>query len=112
MTDLPNCPKCNSAFTYEDGSQFICPECAHEWRKDEPGATAEATKVVRDAVGNELKDGDTVTVIKDLKVKGSSTTLKVGTKISRIRLVAGDHQVDCKVDGRGILLKAEFLRKA
>ena len=112
MDTLPNCPKCNSAFTYEDGLNFICPECAHEWPKDESGAAPEAVKVVRDAVGNELKDGDTVTVIKDLKVKGSSSVVKVGTKVRNIRLVEGDHDIECKIDGIGAMsLKSEFVKK-
>ncbi len=112
MDTLPNCPKCNSAFTYEDGLNFICPECAHEWPKDESGAALEAVKVVRDAVGNELKDGDTVTVIKDLKVKGSSSVVKVGTKVRNIRLVDGDHDIDCRIEGIGSMgLKSEFVKK-
>ncbi|MBK9657650.1 MAG: alkylphosphonate utilization protein [Rhodanobacteraceae bacterium] len=112
MDTLPNCPKCNSAFTYEDGLNFICPECAHEWPKDESGAAPEAVKVVRDAVGNELKDGDTVTVIKDLKVKGSSSVVKVGTKVRNIRLVDGDHDIDCRIEGIGSMgLKSEFVKK-
>ena len=112
MDTLPNCPKCNSAFTYEDGPQFICPECAHEWPKDETGGVAEAAKVVRDAVGNELKDGDSVTVIKDLKVKGSSSVVKVGTKVRNIRLVDGDHDIDCRIEGIGSMgLKSEFVKK-
>lgn len=112
MNTLPNCPKCNSAFTYEDGPMLICPECAHEWSPDEPAATAETAKVVRDAVGNELKDGDTVTVINDLKVKGSSSVVKVGTKVRNIRLVDGDHDIDCRIEGIGPMgLKSEFVKK-
>jgi protein PhnA len=112
MPTLPNCPKCNSAFTYEDGSQLICPECAHEWSRDEPAAAVESARVVRDAVGNELKDGDTVTVIKDLKVKGSSSVVKVGTKVRNIRLVDGDHDIDCRIEGIGSMgLKSEFVKK-
>jgi protein PhnA len=112
MPTLPNCPKCNSAFTYEDGSQFICPECAHEWPREEAAAAAEVARVVRDAVGNELKDGDTVTVIKDLKVKGSSSVVKVGTKVRNIRLVDGDHDIDCRIEGIGSMgLKSEFVKK-
>ena len=108
MNELPNCPACNSAYTYEDGNLLVCPECAHEWT---PGA--EAPKKVRDANGNELRDGDSVTVIKDLKVKGSSSTLKIGTKVKNIRLVDGDHDIDCKIDGFGAMkLKSEFVRKA
>ena len=113
MSQLPNCPQCNSAFTYEDGPLYICPECAHEWSKDAPAAEAEESKVWRDANGNELKDGDSVTVIKDLKIKGSSSVVKVGTKVRNIRLVDGDHDIDCKIDGIGAMqLKSEFVKKA
>lgn len=109
---LPRCPKCNSEYTYEDGEMFVCPECAHEWPKV-AAAAAEEVKVVRDAVGNVLQDGDTVTVIKDLKVKGSSLVVKVGTKVKNIRLVDGDHDIDCKIDGVGAMgLKSEFVKKA
>lgn len=112
MTGFPACPKCKSAYTYEDGSLFICPECAHEWPK-EAVAVAEEKRVVRDAHGNELADGDSVTVIKDLKVKGSSLVVKVGTKVRSIRLVDGDHDIDCKIDGIGAMgLKSEFVKKA
>jgi len=113
MSNLPKCPKCNSEFTYEDGNLFICPECAHEWNKNAAAENADAKKVVRDAYGNELKDGDSVTVIKDLKVKGSSSVVKVGTKVKSIRLVDGDHDIDCKIDGIGAMaLKSEFVKKA
>ncbi len=109
---LPACPKCHSEFTYEDGAMLVCPECAHEWSKDAVANTEEAGKVFRDANGNELKDGDTVTVIKDLKVKGSSLVVKVGTKVKNIRLVDGDHDIDCKIDGIGPMkLKSEFVKK-
>jgi len=111
MTDLPPCPKCNSPYSYEDGTMLICPECGHEWA---PGTETadEGEKEIRDAVGNVLSDGDTVTVIKDLKVKGSSTTVKVGTKVKNIRLVDGDHDIDCKIDGIGQMgLKSEFVKK-
>lgn len=109
MSNLPNCPKCNSAYTYEDGTQFVCPECGHEWITEEE--TVEE-KVVRDANGNILQDGDTVTIIKDLKVKGSSSALKIGTKVKNIRLVEGDHNIDCKIDGFGAMsLKSEFVKK-
>ncbi|MFP3979320.1 MULTISPECIES: zinc ribbon domain-containing protein YjdM [Marinobacter] len=112
MSQLPPCPKCASEFTYEDGIQFVCPECAHEWTEAESAAAAEG-KVVRDAHGNELQDGDAVTVIKDLKVKGSSSVVKVGTKVKSIRLVEGDHDIDCKIDGIGAMkLKSEFVKKA
>lgn len=112
MNTLPNCPKCDSVYTYEDGPMLICPECAHEWSKDAVPAEAESGPVVRDAVGNELKDGDSVTVIKDLKVKGSSAVVKVGTKVKNIRLVDGDHDIDCRIEGIGPMgLKSEFVKK-
>ena len=111
MNTAPPCPQCASALAYEDGSNFVCPECAHEWPR-EAAAAAAGTRVVRDANGNELKDGDTVTVIKDLKVKGSSSVLKVGTKVKGIRLVEGDHDIDCRVEGIGAMgLKSSFVRK-
>ena len=110
MTTLPPCPQCKSEYTYEDGANYVCPECAYEWPQVE---AAEEAKLVRDAVGNLLQDGDTVTVIKDLKVKGSSLVVKVGTKVRNIRLVDGDHDIDCKVDGIGQMgLKSEFVKKA
>ena len=113
MSNLPNCPKCNSAYTYEDGDQYICPECAHEWPKNAVADSAEEAKVVRDANVNLLQDGDSITVIKDLKVKGSSLVVKVGTKVKNIRLVEGDHDIDCKIDGIGAMkLKSEFVKKA
>ena len=113
MSDLPNCPRCNSAYTYEDGGLLICPECAHEWSKEAEAAADGDELVVKDANGNLLADGDSVTVIKDLKVKGSSLVVKVGTKVKNIRLVEGDHNIDCKIDGIGPMkLKSEFVRKA
>jgi protein PhnA len=113
MTALPPCPKCQSEYTYEDGANFICPECAHEWSKVATEETGDQAKVVKDSVGNILHDGDTVTVIKDLKVKGSSASVKVGTKVKNIRLVDGDHDIDCKIDGFGAMqLKSEFVRKS
>lgn len=113
MSTLPKCPKCISEFTYEDGSMYVCPECAHEWPKDAASAeNADNAAIIRDAVGNVLQDGDTVTVIKDLKVKGSSLVVKVGTKVKNIRLVDGDHDIDCKIDGIGSMgLKSEFVKK-
>jgi len=112
MSSIPNCPKCNSEYTYEDGLSFVCPECAYEWTGETESATNEDEKVVKDANGNVLNDGDTVTVIKDLKVKGSSTVLKQGTKVKSIRLVDGDHDIDCKIDGFGAMkLKSEFVKK-
>ncbi|MDT3705754.1 MAG: zinc ribbon domain-containing protein YjdM [Thiobacillus sp.] len=112
MSNLPPCPQCGSEFTYEDGNQYVCPECAHEWVQGEATESAER-HVVRDAHGNELHDGDSVTVIKDLKVKGSSLVVKVGTRVKNIRLVDGDHDIDCKIDGVGAMgLKSEFVKKA
>jgi protein PhnA len=112
MSSLPKCPKCGSEYTYEDGMLYVCPECAHEWAKDAAVESGEKMSVVRDAHGNELHDGDSVTVIKDLKLKGSSTVIKVGTKVRIIRLVEGDHDIDCKIDGIGAMqLKSEFVKK-
>jgi protein PhnA len=114
MTDLPPCPKCASAFTYEDGALLVCPECAHEWSPNAvEQSNAEEKRVVKDAVGNVLQDGDSVTVIKDLKVRGTSLVVKMGTKVKNIRLVEGDHDIDCKIDGIGAMqLKSEFVKKA
>ncbi len=109
MSELPPCPKCQSTYTYEDGALLICPECGNEWS---PGADQSAEPQFTDANGNLLTDGDTVTVIKDLKLKGSSQVLKVGTKVKNIRLVEGDHNIDCKIDGFGAMkLKSEFVKK-
>lgn len=109
---LPHCPTCNSEFTYLDASLFVCPECAHEWSQDDTSAETDNEKVIKDSNGNVLQDGDTVTVIKDLKVKGSSLVVKVGTKVKNIRLVDGDHDIDCKIDGVGAMkLKSEFVKK-
>jgi protein PhnA len=109
---LAPCPECGSAYTYESGALLVCPECAHEW---EPSAAeASGDRVVRDAVGNVLTDGDTVTVVKDLKVRGSTVSIKVGTKVRNIRLVdgVGDHDIDCKVDGFGPMqLKSSVVKK-
>ena len=113
MSDLPNCPMCNSAYTYEDGGLLVCPECAHEWSREAVAAAEGDERVAKDANGNRLADGDSITVIKDLKVKGSSLVVKVGTKVRNIRLVDGDHDIDCKIDGIGAMgLKSEFVRKA
>lgn len=112
MSTLPPCPQCASAHAYEDGAMLVCPECGHEWSPRQAEAIDDA-QVVRDAVGNVLQDGDTVTVIKDLKLKGSSLVVKVGTKVRNIRLVEGDHDIDCKVDGIGQMgLKSVFVKKA
>jgi protein PhnA len=112
MSQLPKCPTCSSDYTYEDGDMFVCPECAHEWAKV-AAENAETVAVVRDAFGNELKAGDSITVIKDLKIKGSSAVVKTGVKIKIIRLVSGDHDIDCRIDGVGAMqLKSEFVKKA
>lgn len=112
MAALPNCPKCNSEYTYEDGNMFVCPECANEWSQQVDSENNEEQQVVKDSNGNVLNDGDAVTVIKDLKVKGSSSTLKQGTKVKSIRIVEGDHNIDCKIDGFGAMkLKSEFVKK-
>lgn len=111
MDKLPNCPKCNSEYTYDDGTFLVCPECGHEWTA---GAEKnnEGELVVKDANGNILKDGDSVTIVKDLKVKGASSALKQGTKVKNIKLVDGDHNIDCKIDGFGAMsLKSEFVKK-
>lgn len=112
MSTLPNCPKCNSEYTYENGALLVCPECGHEWTAGEaPGE--ESARVWKDSNGNILQDGDTVTVIKDLKVKGASSPIKGGTKVKNIRLVESDHDIDCRIDGFGAMqLKSEFVRKA
>jgi protein PhnA len=113
MTTLPNCPQCHSSLTYQDGDQFVCPECAHEWLPNTLPAGADEALQVRDANGNLLQDGDAVIVIKDLKIKGSSSVVKVGTKVKSIRLTDGDHNIDCKIDGIGAMqLKSEFVKKA
>lgn len=112
MSTLPPCPACSSEFTYQDGNQYICPECAHEWPMDGSAEDNSEVRVIKDANGNILQDGDSVTVIKDLKVKGSSLVVKVGTKVKNIRLVEGDHDIDCKIDGIGAMgLKSEFVKK-
>ncbi|MCM3891532.1 zinc ribbon domain-containing protein YjdM [Pseudomonas aeruginosa] len=112
MSTLLPCPQCNSEYTYEDGALLVCPECAHEWSPNEAATASDDGKVIKDSVGNVLQDGDTITVIKDLKVKGSSLVVKVGTKVKNIRLVDGDHDIDCKIDGIGAMkLKSEFVRK-
>lgn len=110
MTEtLPACPECSSAYVYEADALLICPECGHEWQL---GAAEDDAPQIRDSVGNVLSDGDTVTVIKDLKVKGSSQVVKVGTKVRGIRLVDGDHDIDCKIPGIGQMgLKSEFVKK-
>lgn len=115
INQLPHCPKCSSEYTYEDNLLFVCPECAFEWSRVDATqklAETESEKVVKDANGNMLQDGDSVTVIKDLKIKGSSSVVKVGTKVKNIRIVDGDHDIDCRIDGIGAMkLKSEFVRK-
>jgi protein PhnA len=113
MNELPPCPKCSSSLVYEDGTNLVCPECAHEWSRETAADAVEAVLVVRDANGNPLQDGDTVVVVKDLKVKGASSVLKVGTRVKGIRVVEGDHNIDCRIDGIGQMgLKSEFVKKA
>ena len=114
MTDLlPPCPKCASTYTYAEEGKFVCPECAHEWTADAVETAADAAVVYKDANGNVLVDGDSVTVVKDLKVKGASSVLKAGTKVKGLRLVEGDHNLDCRIEGFGAMkLKSEFVRKA
>jgi len=112
MVDLPNCPKCNSEYTYEDRGLFVCPECAHEWNLEMETKKDEDEKIVKDANGNILNNGDTIAILKDLKVKGSPLSVKIGTKVKNIRLVDGDHNIDCKIDGFGaMMLKSEFVKK-
>jgi protein PhnA len=113
VSTFPPCPQCRSEFTYEDADLFVCPECAHEWSVQAQPSGEPESRVYRDSVGNLLHDGDTVTVIKDLKLKGSAGVVKVGTKVKNIRLVDGDHDIDCKIDGFGAMsLKTEFVKKA
>jgi protein PhnA len=113
MKTLPNCPQCNSSYTYEDQNLLICPECAHQWNESKKSEEeSQEAKVIKDANGQVLNDGDSVVVIKDLKLKGSSTVIKVGTKVKNIRLVDGDHDIDCKVAGIGAMkLKSQFVKK-
>lgn len=112
MSDLPNCPQCGSEYTYEDGMNYVCPECGHEWSREAASDVVEEGLLVKDANGTLLHDGDTISVIKDLKVKGSSSVVKVGTKVKNIRLVEGDHNIDCKIEGIGAMkLKSEFVKK-
>ena len=113
MNILPSCPKCSSEFTYEYENMYTCPECAHEWSINEADEIHDDKIIANDANGNPLNDGDFVTVIKDLKIKGSSSVVKVGTKVKIIRLIEGDHNIDCKIDGLGSMtLKSEFVKKA
>jgi protein PhnA len=110
---LPPCPQCNSVYTYENNALLVCPECFYEWKPEEEETTTNFSHKVLDANGNELQNGDTVIVIKDLPVKGAPKSVKAGTKVKNIRLVEGDHNIDCKIDGFGSMgLKSEFVRKA
>ncbi len=111
MNAIPACPQCGLENTYPDGASYLCPDCGFEWPQHAAAAADDAPRIVKDANGNVLADGDTVALVKDLKVKGSSITLKVGTKIKGIRIVEGDHEVDCRTDAGNILLKACFLKK-
>lgn len=112
MIDVPECNKCGSKYTYDDGTLFVCPECGHEWSKEVVPERNAAEKSITDANGNPLSDGDSVSVIKDLKVKGASTVVKVGTKVKNIRLVDGDHDIDCRIEGIGAMkLKSKFVKK-
>ena len=111
MNALPPCPKCHANYTYEDGGLCMCPDCGHEWAPEAAAGVAEA-RIWKDAHGNVLQDGDTVTLVKDLKIKGSSSVVKVGTKVKNIRLIEGDHDIDCKIEGIGAMqLKSEFVKK-
>lgn len=113
MSELPPCPECGSEYTYQDQNLYVCPECAHEWSQSGVEASEDDSPVIKDSVGNILSDGDSVVVVKDLKVKGSSSVVKVGTKVKNIRLVSGDHDIDCKVEGIGPMkLKSQFVKKA
>lgn len=112
MSTQPKCPACQSEYTYEDRNLFVCSQCTHEWQKNAESTSAAQERIVKDANGNVLQDGDTVTVIKDLKIKGSSSVVKVGTKVKNIKLVDGDHDIDCKIDGIGQMgLKSQFVKK-
>lgn len=112
MSECPNCPSCNFEYTYENGEMYVCPECGHEWKKDD-NESLDTGLVVKDANGNILSNGDMVIVVKDLKVKGSSSVVKAGTKVKNIRLVEGDHNIDCKIQGIGAMqLKSEFVKKS
>lgn len=112
MMNVPKCPKCSCEYTYEDNGIFICSECSHEWSKDVENDKAQEKKIFKDAHGNILNNGDSVALIKDLKIKGSSSTIKAGTKVKNIQLVDEDHDIDCKIDGFGKMgLKSEFVKK-
>jgi len=113
VSNLPECPKCTGQYTYEDQSMYVCPECSHEWAIEGDGADTDSGSTFKDANGTPLSDGDSVTLIKDLKVKGSASKIKAGTKVKNIRLVEGNHDISCKIDGIGaMMLKSEFVKKA
>ncbi len=113
MNTEPSCEKCSSDFVYRDGNLMVCPECGHEWIPGIKEEHADEGPFIKDSNGNKLSDGDTVVVIKDLKVKGSSSVVKVGTKVKNIRLVDGDHDIDCKIQGIGAMkLKSQFVKKS
>ncbi len=112
MSNLPACPTCHCEYTYQQGAVLVCPECSYEWTSELTDNHADDLRIIKDANGNILQDGDTVSVIKDLKVKGSSSVVKVGTKVKNIRLVGGDHDIDCKIEGIGPMkLKSQFVKK-
>ena len=112
MSEFPNCPQCESEYTYKDRSMYVCPECGNEWSADLQAFESESLEQITDSNGTVLTDGDTISVIKNLKVKGTSTVVKVGTKVKNIRLVDGDHNIDCKIPGIGAMkLKSEFVKK-
>lgn len=112
MINLPKCPQCSCEYTYENNGMLMCPECSHEWSQTGASETTENKKIVKDANGNILNNGDSVALIKDLKIKGSSSVIKAGTKVKNIQLVDEDHDIDCKIDGFGKMgLKSEFVRK-
>jgi len=112
MSEFPECPKCSSQYTYQDISMYVCPECGHEWSSEVDTTAPEISIQVTDSNGTALSDGDTITVIKDLKVKGTSSVIKVGTKVKNIRVVGGDHDIDCKIPGIGPMkLKSKFVKK-
>jgi len=113
MSDYPNCPKCKCEYTYSNGTQLVCPECFYEWSEEISEEVVETDEKILDANGNELQNGDTVVVIKDLPVKGASKPVKAGTKVKNIKLVDGDHNISCKIDGFGAMgLKSQYVRKA
>ena len=112
MSEFPDCPQCDSEYTYKDRSMYVCPECGNEWSADLQPRESESVELITDSNGTVLTDGDTISVIKNLKVKGTSTVVKVGTKVKNIRLVDGDHNIDCKIPGIGAMkLKSEFVKK-